>query len=54
MKEGYSSSFPLRTEYHVAQRLLCLKYANMSEENLRSYIRNLKDAYLQGKLTATT
>ena len=53
MNDGYSSSFPLRKEYHVAQRLLCLKYANLSEESLRSYIQNLKDAYTDGELPVT-
>lgn len=48
--DGYSARFPLRKEYHVAQRLLCLKYANLSEENLRSYLQNLKDGYTDGVL----
>lgn len=50
MTDGYSTSFPLRKEYHVAQRLLCLKYANLSPENLRSYLQNLKDGYTDGVL----
>lgn len=47
---GYSSTFPLRKDYHVAQKLLCLKYANLSKENLRSYLQNLKDSYTDGNL----
>jgi hypothetical protein len=40
----------LRKDYHVAQKLLCLQYANLSEENLRAYLKNLQQSYLDNKL----
>lgn len=40
----------LRKDYHVAQKLLCLQYANLSEENLRAYLKTLQQNYVENKL----
>ncbi|KAG0569176.1 hypothetical protein KC19_6G071200 [Ceratodon purpureus] len=44
-KYGY-----LRKDYHVAQKLLCLQYANLSEDNLRAYLKNLQQSYVENRL----
>lgn len=36
--------------YHVAQRLLCLKYSNQDEDTIREALQNLKEFCLSQKL----
>ncbi|KAL6005052.1 hypothetical protein ACLOJK_005613 [Asimina triloba] len=41
----------IRMAYHVAQRLICLRYSNQDEEAIRQALQNLKESYLEGRLT---
>lgn len=50
LDSGYSAYLNLRKDYYVAQRLLCLRYANLEEESMREYLQNLKDQYLDGQI----
>ncbi|KAJ4712720.1 DNA mismatch repair protein MSH4 [Melia azedarach] len=36
--------------YHVAQRLICLKYSSQDEESIRQALQNLKEKYMEGRL----
>ncbi|XP_057853296.2 DNA mismatch repair protein MSH4 isoform X2 [Cryptomeria japonica] len=47
---NHKQYLPLRKEYHVAQKVLCLKYANMSEEDLRSSLQTLKESFIDGRI----
>ncbi|XP_058085648.1 DNA mismatch repair protein MSH4 isoform X6 [Magnolia sinica] len=38
--------------YRVAQRLICLKYSNQDEEATRQALQNLKESYIEGRLTS--
>jgi DNA mismatch repair protein MSH4 len=40
----------IRKEYRIAQRLLCLKYGSLTEEDLRASLQNLKESLLDGRL----
>ncbi|KAJ3689018.1 hypothetical protein LUZ61_018182 [Rhynchospora tenuis] len=40
----------IQMAYRVAQRLICLKYANQSEEYIRQALKDLKECYLEGRL----
>lgn len=40
----------LRKDYHVAQKLLCLQYANLSEDNLRAYLKTLQQIYMENRV----
>lgn len=50
LEVGYSKYASLRKDYQVAQRLFCLENANLNEEDLRKYLQNLKEGYLDGTL----
>jgi DNA mismatch repair protein MSH4 len=50
LDSGYSAYMTLRKDYYVAQRLLCLRYANLEEEHMRDYLQNLKNQYLDGQI----
>lgn len=45
--EKYQS---IHMAYRVAQRLVCLKYSNQDEEDVRRALQRLKDAYTEGRL----
>ncbi|KAF9615531.1 hypothetical protein IFM89_024158 [Coptis chinensis] len=36
--------------YHVAQRLICLKYSSQDEGSIREALQNLKESYIDGRL----
>lgn len=36
--------------YHVAQRLICLKYSNQDEESIRHALQNLKESFIDGRI----
>eukprot|EP00262_Sarcandra_glabra_P011811 TRINITY_DN2910_c0_g1_i3.p1 TRINITY_DN2910_c0_g1~~TRINITY_DN2910_c0_g1_i3.p1 ORF type:complete len:737 (-),score=134.23 TRINITY_DN2910_c0_g1_i3:375-2585(-) len=38
--------------YRVAQRLICLKYSNQSEDEIRQALQNLKESYIEGRLNS--
>ncbi|GAV72825.1 MutS_V domain-containing protein/MutS_IV domain-containing protein/MutS_III domain-containing protein, partial [Cephalotus follicularis] len=40
----------IRMAYHVAQRLICLKYSSQDEESIRQALQNLKGSYVDGRL----
>ncbi|KAK2426146.1 DNA mismatch repair protein MSH4 [Trifolium repens] len=40
----------IQSAYHVAQRLLCLKYSNQDEDTIRQALRNLKDYCITQRL----
>ncbi|KAH7549636.1 hypothetical protein JRO89_XS13G0059000 [Xanthoceras sorbifolium] len=40
----------IQMAYHVAQRLLCLKYSNQDEDSIRQALQNLKESYIHGRL----
>uniref|UniRef100_A0A0R0HI55 DNA mismatch repair proteins mutS family domain-containing protein n=1 Tax=Glycine max TaxID=3847 RepID=A0A0R0HI55_SOYBN len=40
----------IQKAYHVAQRLLCLKYCNQDEDTIRQALRNLKESCIKEKL----
>ncbi|XP_039690800.1 DNA mismatch repair protein MSH4 isoform X3 [Medicago truncatula] len=40
----------IQSAYHVAQRLLCLKYSNQDEDTIRQALRNLKEHCIKQKL----
>ncbi|KAH0974047.1 hypothetical protein GBA52_015946 [Prunus armeniaca] len=41
---------PIQMAYHVAQRLICLKYSSQDEDSIREALHNLKDSYIHGRL----
>ncbi|KAL0913014.1 hypothetical protein M5K25_016443 [Dendrobium thyrsiflorum] len=41
----------LQVAYRVAQRLICLKYSNQGEDDVRRALENLKESYMEGRLT---
>ncbi|XP_028550917.1 LOW QUALITY PROTEIN: DNA mismatch repair protein MSH4 [Dendrobium catenatum] len=41
----------LQMAYRVAQRLICLKYSNQGEDDVRRALENLKESYMEGRLT---
>lgn len=40
----------IQMAYHVAQRLVCLKYSSQDEDSIRQALQNLKESYLNGTL----
>ncbi|CAJ2645832.1 DNA mismatch repair protein MSH4 [Trifolium pratense] len=40
----------IQSAYHVAQRLLCLKYSNQDEDTIRQALRNLKEYCIKQRL----
>ncbi|XP_048229690.1 DNA mismatch repair protein MSH4 isoform X2 [Ricinus communis] len=40
----------LQMIYHVAQRLICLKYSSQDEDSIRQALQNLKESYMDGKI----
>ncbi|GMJ06112.1 MUTS HOMOLOG 4, ARABIDOPSIS MUTS HOMOLOG 4, MUTS-like protein 4 [Hibiscus trionum] len=40
----------IKSAYHVAQRLICLKYSNQNEDSIRQALQILKERYMEGKL----
>ncbi|KAF7828437.1 DNA mismatch repair protein MSH4 isoform X1 [Senna tora] len=38
---------PIQRAYHVAQRLLCLKYSNQDEDTIRQALQNLQACYIK-------
>ncbi|XP_020585214.1 DNA mismatch repair protein MSH4 isoform X2 [Phalaenopsis equestris] len=42
---------PLQMAYRVAQRLVCLKYSNQGEDDIRRALENLKESYNEGRFT---
>lgn len=34
----------IQVAYHVAQRLICLKYSNQGEDEIRQALQNLKES----------
>ncbi|KAB2622714.1 DNA mismatch repair protein MSH4-like [Pyrus ussuriensis x Pyrus communis] len=41
---------PVQMAYHVAQRLICLKYSSQDEDSIREALHNLKESYIHGML----
>ncbi|BFG31360.1 hypothetical protein CerSpe_176340 [Prunus speciosa] len=41
---------PIQMAYHVAQRLICLKYSSQDEDSIREALHNLKESYIHGRL----
>ncbi|KAM6557226.1 hypothetical protein CsatB_004245 [Cannabis sativa] len=41
---------PIQMAYHVAQRLICLKFSSQDEDSIRQALCNLKESYINGKL----
>ncbi|XP_057449791.1 DNA mismatch repair protein MSH4 isoform X1 [Lotus japonicus] len=50
MKVNCLQYHSIQRAYHVAQRLLCLKYSNQDEDTIRQALRNLKETCLNHKL----
>ena len=44
--DSHAKHLVLRKDYRAVQRLLCLQYSTLSEENVRDYLQGLKDEYL--------
>ncbi|XP_022718984.1 DNA mismatch repair protein MSH4 [Durio zibethinus] len=40
----------IKMAYHVAQRLICLKYSNQDEDSIRQALQSLKESYIDGRL----
>ncbi|XWS49122.1 hypothetical protein CRYUN_Cryun13aG0136600 [Craigia yunnanensis] len=40
----------IQMAYHVAQRLICLKYSNQDEDSIRRALQSLKESYIDGRL----
>ncbi|KAF3335531.1 DNA mismatch repair protein MSH4 [Carex littledalei] len=40
----------MQMAYRIAQKLICLKYTNQSEEYIRQALQDLKECYLEGRL----
>ncbi|KAL6280006.1 hypothetical protein ACE6H2_016887 [Prunus campanulata] len=40
---------PIQMAYHVAQRLICLKYSSQDEDSIREALHNLKESYIHGR-----
>ncbi|GLT35109.1 hypothetical protein SLA2020_095880 [Shorea laevis] len=40
----------IQRTYHVAQRLICLKYSSQDEDSIRKALQNLKESYIDGRL----
>ncbi|KAM7525530.1 hypothetical protein LguiA_015432 [Lonicera macranthoides] len=40
----------IRKAYHVAQRLICLKYSTRDEDSIRQALLDLKETYIDGRL----
>ncbi|KAK1286211.1 DNA mismatch repair protein MSH4 [Acorus calamus] len=47
--EQYQS---LQMTYRVAQRLICLRFSNQDEDDIRRALQDLKQSYIDGSLTA--
>ncbi|KMZ57700.1 DNA mismatch repair protein mutS [Zostera marina] len=45
--EKYES---IRLSYSISQRLICLKFSNQDEEEIRRSLQMLKDSYMEGKI----
>uniref|UniRef100_A0A1D1XQK3 MutS 4 n=2 Tax=Anthurium amnicola TaxID=1678845 RepID=A0A1D1XQK3_9ARAE len=45
--EQYQS---IQMAYRVAQKLICLKYSNQEDDDIRRALQNLKDSYTEGRL----
>ncbi|XP_004301184.1 PREDICTED: DNA mismatch repair protein MSH4 [Fragaria vesca subsp. vesca] len=41
---------PIQMAYHVAQRLICLKYSSQDEDSIREALHDLKESYIHGRL----
>lgn len=41
---------PIQMAYHVAQRLICLKYSSQDEDSIRQALLSLKESYIDGRL----
>eukprot|EP00897_Mesotaenium_endlicherianum_P005294 jgi/Mesen1/4793/ME000243S03968 len=50
LEVGYSKYVSLHKFYQLAQRLLCLRHANLSDEQLRMYLQSQKDGYLDRQM----
>lgn len=48
MEVNYEQNHALQVVYHVAQRLICLKYSSQDKDSIRQALQNLKESYLQG------
>ena len=44
--DSHAKHLLLRKDYRAVQRLLCLQYSTLSEQNVRDYLQGLKDEYL--------
>ncbi|PON43174.1 DNA mismatch repair [Parasponia andersonii] len=50
MEVNWKQHQPIQMAYHVAQRLICLKFSSQDEDSIRQAMHNLKDSYINGKL----
>ncbi|XP_010055480.2 DNA mismatch repair protein MSH4 [Eucalyptus grandis] len=50
MEVNYEQYNALQVVYHVAQRLICLKYSSQDEDSIKQALQNLKESYLQGRV----
>jgi DNA mismatch repair protein MSH4 len=41
----------LQTAYHVAHRLVCLKYSNQGDDYVHEALKSLKENIVAGRLT---
>ncbi|PON97698.1 DNA mismatch repair [Trema orientale] len=53
MEVNWKQHQPIQMAYHVAQRLICLKFSSQDEDSIRQAMHNLKDCYINGKLFST-
>ncbi|MQL80267.1 hypothetical protein Taro_012708 [Colocasia esculenta] len=50
MEDNCEQYHSIQMAYRVAQRLICLKYSNQDEDDIRQALQNLKDSYMEGRL----
>ncbi|KAB1216997.1 DNA mismatch repair protein MSH4 [Morella rubra] len=50
MEVNYLQYHPIQMAYHVAQRLICLKYSSQDEDSIRQALQDLKEQYVDRRL----
>ena len=50
MEVNWQQYQPIQMAYHVAQRLICLKFSSQDEDSTRQALHTLKESYINGQL----
>ncbi|KAF3772335.1 DNA mismatch repair protein [Nymphaea thermarum] len=51
MEENCIQYHPFWLDYRLLQRLICLKYSNQDQDGILKALQNLKESYINGKLS---